>query len=216
MFKNKIIRWSTYGMILAILAYFFVENFAGNSTSEDDIAVKNPAQYIETINKERAAKDELFKTGADSPIEDKEAFHGIHYFKVNPEYRVNATIAPYTGDDKELVVKYTDGTSDKYERYGYAHFEINKTPQKLLVLKHDNVISILFRDETSGQESYGGGRYLDYKLSDIKNNTLVLDFNKAYSPYCAYQASYACPVPPAENTLQIPIFAGEQMEESNH
>jgi uncharacterized protein (DUF1684 family) len=216
MFKNKIIRWSTYGMILAILAYFFVENFAGNSTSDDDLAVKNPAKYIEKINGERAAKDELFRTGPDSPIEDKAAFHGLHYFKVNPEYRVKATISPYTGDNKELIVKYTDGTADKYERYGYAHFEINKTPQKLLVLKHENVISILFRDETSGQETYGGGRYLDYPLTDVKNNTIVLDFNNAYNPYCAYQPTYACPVPPAENTLQIPIFAGEQVEESNH
>lgn len=215
MFKNKIIRYSTIAMILAILAYFFVENFSG-SDETSALAVSNPAQYLEKINQERAAKDEQFKTGEDSPIPDKAAFHGLHYFKVNPEYRVKATISPYTKDDKELIIKYTDGTTTKYERYGYAHFEINKKPQKLLLLKNENVISVLFRDETSGQETYGGGRYLDYPASEIKNNSMILDFNNAYNPYCAYQPNYACPIPPAENKLLISIFAGEQFEESMH
>ena len=216
MFKNKIIRWSTFAMILAILAYFFIENFSGKNENEDDIAITNPTKYAEKINNERSAKDEQFKSSEDSPILDTAEFHGLHYFKVNPEYRVRATISPYTSEDKELLIKYTDGTTTKYERYGYAHFEINKKPQKLLLLKHENVISVLFRDETSGQETYGGGRYLDYNANEIKNNTMILDFNKAYNPYCAYQPSYACPVPPAENKLLIPIFAGEQIEEANH
>ena len=75
---------------------------------------------------------------------------------------------------------------------------------------------MLFRDETSGQETYGGGRYLDYPASEIKNNSMILDFNNAYNPYCAYQPNYACPIPPAENKLLISIFAGEQFEESMH
>jgi uncharacterized protein (DUF1684 family) len=74
------------------------------------------------------------------------------------------------------------------------------------------VISVLFRDATSGKQTYGGGRYLDYPLSEIKNNVIVLDFNKAYNPYCVYQATYACPVPPAENTLTASIQAGELTE----
>ncbi len=216
MFKNKIIRWSTFAMLLAILAYFFVENFGGGSNDSIDIAISNPTAYLEKITKEREAKDEQFKTSDDSPIADKSAFHGLHYFKVNPEYRVKAAISPYTKEDKDLVIKYTDGTSTKYEKYGYAHFEINKKPQKLLLLKNENVISVLFQDETNAQETYGGGRYLDYPANEIKNNTIILDFNNAYNPYCAYQPNYACPVPPAENKLLISIFAGEQVEESNH
>ncbi|MCE7041559.1 DUF1684 domain-containing protein [Dyadobacter sp. CY312] len=216
MFKNKVIRWSTIAMVIAILAYFVIENFGGSSTDAEDIAVTRPQEYIEKINKERAAKDELFRTGKDSPIADKESFHGLHYFKVNPEYRVKATISPYMKDDKEMIVTYTDSTSEKYERYGYANFKINGQDQKLLLLRNESVISILFRDETSGKETYGGGRYLDYPVSEIKNNTITLDFNNAYSPYCAYQPDYACPVPPAENTLHIPIWAGEQTEEGVH
>lgn len=203
-------------MIMAILAYFVIENFTGSGAESEDIAITNPTKYAEKITKEREAKDEQFRSGKDSPIADKEAFHGLHYFKVNPEYRVKATISPYMKEDKEVTIKYTDGTTEKYEKYGYAHFEINKQPQKLLLLKNENVISVLFRDETSGKETYGGGRYLDYPASEIKNNSMVLDFNNAYNPYCAYQESFACPVPPAENKLLISIFAGEQIEESNH
>lgn len=214
MFKNKVIRWSTLIMVMAILIYFVVENF---SSSEDpDLAVSNPQLYMENITKERTTKDDLFRNGPDSPIANKEDFHGLHYFKVNPEYRVKANITPYTNDDKVLIIRYTDSTSAKYERYGYANFTINGQAQKLLLLKNENVISVLFKDETSGKETYGGGRYIDYPVSKIKNNTMVLDFNNAYNPYCAYQESYACPVPPAENSLPVPVWAGEKTEDSSH
>jgi len=75
---------------------------------------------------------------------------------------------------------------------------------------------IPFTDNTSGNESYGGGRYLDYKISDIKNNKLLLDFNKAYNPYCAYTTGYNCPIPPAENDLKVAIKAGEKAFEKKH
>ena len=214
MFKNKVIRWSTFLMLVAILAYFFIENFSGSK--EEDLATANPEEYIAKVTKERTAKDELFKSGPDSPIADKGSFHGLHYFKVNPEYRVKANISPYMKDDKELIIRYTDSTSEKYERYGYANFSINGQAQKLLLLKNEGLISVLFKDETSGKETYGGGRYIDYPVSAIKNNTMILDFNNAYNPYCAYQPSYACPVPPPENTLSIPIWAGEQTEDGAH
>jgi uncharacterized protein (DUF1684 family) len=214
MFKNKVIRYSTMAMFVAILAYFVIENFT--KSGNDDLIAANPEQYKAKILEERAAKDEQFKTSDDSPIADKESFHGLHYFQPNLKYRIKANITPYTSGDKELVIKYTDGTSEKYEKYGYANFTIDGQAQKLLLLKNESVISILFRDETTGKETYGGGRYLDYPVSEIKNNIIVLDFNKAYNPYCVYQPTYACPVPPAENTLTAAIHAGEVTETSAH
>lgn len=205
-------------MLIAILAYFFVENFSG-STGEDasiEEVKSNPQAYITKIEAERKAKDELFKSGPDSPIADKASFHGLHYFKVNPEFLVKANIVPYTGDEKELTITYTDGTNEKYVRYGYANFTINGQAEKLLLLENDGTLSVLFKDETSGKETYGGGRYIDYPVSGIKNNTIILDFNKAYNPYCAYQENFACPVPPKENKLTVSIFAGEQTEDSAH
>ena len=215
MFKNKVIRYSTIAMIIAILAYFFVENFR-TAGSADEMAETNPEAYKAKILEERAAKDEQFKTAEDSPIEDKEKFHGLHYFQPDLSFRVKANVSPYMNDDKEVIVKYTDGTTDKYEKYGYANFTIRGETQKLLLLKNESVISVLFRDATSGKETYGGGRYLDYPVSEIKNNVLVLDFNRAYNPYCVYQATYACPIPPAENTMTIPIEAGELTEDAAH
>lgn len=215
MFKNKVIRYSTIAMFIAILAYLIIDNMGGNSSSDDAVAA-NPALYKTKLLEERAAKDEQFKTGDDSPIKDKESFHGLHYFEPNLGYRVKATISPYMQDDKEVTVKYTDGSSEKYEKYGYANFSVEGQAQKLLLLKSEGTISVLFRDATSGKETYGGGRYLDYPVDQIKNNTIVLDFNKAYNPYCAYQESYACPVPPAENTLSVAIQAGEVTEEASH
>jgi uncharacterized protein (DUF1684 family) len=203
-------------MVIAILAYFIIENMGGTGTSADDAVAANPTLYKTKILEERAAKDEQFKTGDDSPIKDKESFHGLHYFEPNLSFRVKANISPYMQDDKEVIVKYTDGTTEKYEKYGYANFSVGGETQKLLLLKNEAVISVLFRDGTSGKETYGGGRYLDYPVSEIKNNTIVLDFNKAYNPYCAYQESYACPVPPAENTLSVAIRAGEVTEEATH
>ena len=95
-------------MLVVILAYFFFENFSG--ADEADLAISNPQEYAAGITKERTAKDALFKSGPESPIADKESFHGLHYFKVNPAYRVKANVSPYMKDDKELVIRFTDST----------------------------------------------------------------------------------------------------------
>ncbi|WP_159474130.1 DUF1684 domain-containing protein [Dyadobacter sp. 3J3] len=212
MFKNKVIRWSTLAMLVAILAYFFIENFSsGNAEADkDDLIAANPQQYIEKITQERVSKDDQFRTTKDSPIQDKDNFHGLHYFDIDPSYRVKAYISPYDKKDVELKVPYTDGSTTTYEKMGYANFSINGVAQKLLLLKNEAVISVLFKDATSGKETYGGGRYLDYPVSKIKGDSLVLDFNTAYNPYCVYAPTYACPVPPKENTLSVAIRAGEQ------
>jgi len=218
MFKNKVIRWSTFAMLVAILAYFFIENFnSGNADADkDDLIAANPEQYIAQITKERADKDEQFKTTKDSPIQDKDAFHGLHYFDIDRSYRVKSFVTPYEKEDKELKVTYTDGSTTTYEKIGYANFTIDGVKEKLLLLKNEAVISVLFKDATSGKETYGGGRYLDYPVSKLRGDSLVLDFNTAYNPYCVYAPTYACPVPPAENTLSVAIRAGEQTEEGNH
>jgi len=212
MFKNKVIRWSTFAMIVAILAYFFIENFssANSEADRDDLIAANPQQYIAKITRERESKDDQFRTTKDSPIQDKDTFHGLHYFEIDPAYRVKAFITPYEKEDKTVELPYTDGSTTTYERIGYANFTINGVAQKLLLLKNESVISVLFKDATSGKETYGGGRYLDYPASKMKGDSLVLDFNTAYNPYCVYAPTYACPVPPAENTLSVAIRAGEQ------
>ena len=79
-----------------------------------------------------------------------------------------------------------------------------------------NYLFVPFTDLTSGGESYGGGRYLDFFMDDIKNNYLEVDFNKAYNPYCAYATGFNCPIPPAENDLPVSIIAGEKNFAKKH
>lgn len=68
-----------------------------------------------------------------------------------------------------------------------------------------------FTDETNGAATYAGGRYIDLRLADFKGNRVIIDFNKAYNPYCAFSAGYACPKPPDENRLQTAVEAGEKL-----
>jgi uncharacterized protein (DUF1684 family) len=82
--------------------------------------------------------------------------------------------------------------------------------------KYSDLLFLPFTDETNGKTTYGGGRYIDVSIKDIKNGFLALDFNKAYNPYCAYSNGYRCPVPPEENDLQLEILAGEKLFTGKH
>jgi uncharacterized protein (DUF1684 family) len=112
-----------------------------------------------------------------------------------------------------------------YRKYGLLTFKIHDTLLRLNVYQSQSLMTskdysdylfVPFTDNTSGNETYGGGRYLDYKMQEIHGNKLLIDFNKAYNPYCAYTIGYNCPIPPAENDLQIAITAGEKAYLKKH
>lgn len=211
MFKNKIIRYSTLAMLVAIVAYFLIETFspqkaAGIEYTED----LNPTTYTGLLLEDRRDTQRWFRTSDDSPIEDQANFAGLEFFDPDLTFRVVADLTPYRGEDKILEITNTDGSVETYERYAYLNFKLRDAPQTLLLLKHEGLLSLMWKDGTSGKTTYGGGRYLDFSLSDVKGRQLVVDFNKAYNPYCAYSPQYACPLPPAENTLSESITAGEK------
>jgi uncharacterized protein (DUF1684 family) len=111
-------------------------------------------------------------------------------------------------------------TKKLYRIYGKAHFSLHDTVVTLNIYQSQELMQmaqykddlfIPFTDATSGVETYEGGRYFDFTIHDIKDNSLVIDFNKAYNPYCAYVSRvYSCPIPPKENHLAIAIKAGER------
>lgn len=103
----------------------------------------------------------------------------------------------------------SDGNEEVYDKFAHAVFKLNGETCRLLVVKLENTYSILFRDGTSGKETYGGGRYLELDPAQLTSNGAIVDFNNAYNPYCAYNPTYSCPIPPAENTLSVPVKAGE-------
>jgi uncharacterized protein (DUF1684 family) len=146
---------------------------------------------------------------------DKKYFR---FFPANENYKVVAKFKKLT-DTVGFIMK-TSGTKDKkFFRYGTIHFTLNDRPLQLTLYQsqllmtdtvYKNYLFLPFTDLTSGEESYGGGRYLDPLLDEIKDNSIIIDFNKAYNPYCAYTTGYNCPIPPRENDLPIPIKAGEK------
>jgi uncharacterized protein len=174
----------------------------------------------------RAARDRLFREHPQSPIapEQRAAFRGVPWFPPDPAYRVAARLEAGDGDLLEIDTGGDDGVV-RYRRAGTLRFELQGEQLGLTVLwivGYGGGMFLPFRDATSGQETYGGGRYL---FDTIKNTDagclettpgspeLTIDFNWAYHPSCVYNPRYACPLAPPENRLTIPIRAGERLQD---
>ncbi|GAB2603262.1 DUF1684 domain-containing protein [Spirosoma areae] len=209
MLKNRFFLTGLFFVALIVLYYTFFDG--GNMTSADGLAKSiSPETYRQQIDTKRAEKDRFFRTDAESPIADKTAFKKLTYFAPDPAYRVTARLEPFADKTQKLVVRMSDGSEEVYDKYAHAVFSLNGEACRLLIVKLQNTYSVLFRDATSGRETYGGGRYLELDPATLTDNRTLLDFNTAYNPYCAYNPTYACPIPPAENTLSIAIKAGER------
>ena len=162
----------------------------------------------------RQEKDKVFKHGPGSPLpeEEKARFQGLAYYQVNPAYRFKVTLHRYPDPE---IVRFATNTEERRQflRYGYFEFEIQGQKCRLQVYRatdegEEAMLFIPFRDATSGKEIYGGGRYLD--LKENTSGAYELDFNQAYNPYCAFGKNYSCPLPPRDNTLPVPVLAGEK------
>ncbi len=149
--------------------------------------------------------------------DDKKFFR---FYPINARFLVTARFEKI--DDGKWFSMETSGTLKKTFRvYGIAHFNINDTAVKLTIYQSQNLMNVEeyknhlflpFTDLSSGEETYTAGRYLDLSINDIRDGKLLLDFNKAYNPYCAYvSGKYNCPIPPAENRLNVTIAAGEKL-----
>lgn len=140
-------------------------------------------------------------------------FKHLKYFEPSPELVLNARVERIENPDK--VIMLTGRNLEKtYYRYAILHFKVNGEDCRLTAYKmnlkglYDDMFFIPFRDATSGKESYGAGRYLE--LKETPGETMRLDLNLAFNPLCNYSPAYNCPIPPAENTLNVPIHAGEK------
>lgn len=205
MLKNKLFLVGLCLLVAAVLYYTFFDGDAGGL----DEAVK-PEVYRREVETTRKEKDHFLQTSAESPITDKTAFKGLVYFVPDPTFRVEARLEPFADKTQKLVVTMTDGSEEVYDKFAHAVFSLNGEACRLLVVKLDKTYSVLFRDATSGKETYGGGRYIELNPDKLANNRVILDFNTAYNPYCSYNPSYACPLPPKENTLSVAVKAGEK------
>ncbi len=160
--------------------------------------------------------DAEFKDPAHSPLteEDRAEFTHLDRFGPDPAYVVQATFRPAKRPVRFGMRTSTDRTPE-YEDIGVLHFRLKGRKCRLHVYRnvelarqeeYRNALFVPFTDASNGEESYGGGRYLD--LEGPLGRTVEVDFNRAYNPYCAYNARYSCPVPPRENHLDLPVHAG--------
>lgn len=174
---------------------------------------KQPVKGDTPFQKELNAQ---YKDASRSPLKesDRKEFEGLEFFKYDSTFVVEAI---FTRTDNELPFKMKTTTDrlPEYVKYGVLQFSLNNDMFQLSIYQNQDKIKeepnydslfLPFTDETNGMESYGGGRYID--LSIPKGNKLIIDFNSAYNPYCAYNDKYSCPIVPRENYLKTRIEAG--------
>ncbi|RLM57083.1 DUF1684 domain-containing protein [Halobellus sp. Atlit-31R] len=186
--------------------------------AESAAAAGDQAAYVETLRANREEKDEFFGSHPQSPIppEHREAFDGLGYFEPAPELRVEAAVSVH--DEPEPVpMETTAGNEVRYVRAVTFSFELDGSTHELHGYKQrldddEEPVFVPFRDKTTGQETYRGGRYLElHPEGDLAGGaTVLLDFNLAYTPFCAYSETFSCPLPPEENWLETAVRAGER------
>jgi uncharacterized protein (DUF1684 family) len=135
------------------------------------------------------------------------SFTGCKWFPASESWRVQAKWVPYPAPKKMNITNIL-GMTDEEPSPGYAEFAIAGKTLRLEPVEEDGELSFMFKDATSGNTTYAPGRFLDTEMP--KNGVVILDFNQAYNPPCAFTAFATCPLPPKQNTLPVAVEAGEK------
>ncbi len=201
---------------------------------ERTVALRSGEPPEVVLQRFRAAKDALFAGHPHSPLDSKgrAAFAGLRYFDYNPALRVEAALTPDEVEES-IAASSSDAHAMPLRRAAHLDFTLAGTPARLFVYWIDvygGGLFLPFRDATSSNETYGGGRYLfdtvkgsvfeqvdgsttamdATSLMGFAGGRVILDFNYAYNPSCAYDGHWICPLAPRENWLEVPIPAGER------
>ena len=185
-------------IIVVILSIYFLMV----STETNDYAIETQSH--------RTLKDVWFSNDFESPfLKTNTPFHRLNYYAPNQEYTITAKFIKSSGTDSTNLITNL-GEAQTYLIYGTATFSINNVDcsLQLLFLGDGEGLFLPFMDATSGNETYGAGRYLEPSLPI--GGEIILDFNMAYNPYCAYVDEFSCPFPPKSNILKVAIEAGEK------
>lgn len=203
---------------MKIVFYSILVLLSLNSCSQEkkDPIIKEIKEFQQKLNIEYAD----VKT---SPLtkEDAISFSSLPFFPIDKKYHVLADFKR-TPNEKPFDMLTTTSRLAKYVKYGEASFLLDGKKQTLNIYQsltlrekpeYKDYLFLPFTDETTGKESYEGGRYIELKIP--KENKIVIDFNKAYNPYCAYNHKYSCPIPPKGNHVQIAVRAGIKKPSKN-
>ena len=195
-----------YFLIVAFLSLFISCN------SQDKRPLIGKTEYQQKLNA-------VFKDASKSPLKNKDLkrFKGLDFFPVDSSYIIIASIEK-TSDTPFLGMATNTEEKSYYRKFGILTFTLKEKEIQLTLYKSleesenpvfEDYLFLPFTDETSGSDSYGGGRYMDVFKSKINTNgTLELNFNNTYNPYCAYNDDYSCPLTPRDNHLSMEILAG--------
>jgi len=158
-----------------------------------------------------------FKDATTSPLTKKglKEFKGLSFFTLDYKYRVKAKIVK-TPDAPTFYFPTTTDRVAVYKKYGIVSFTIDSKYFELAIYQDENPLEnykdhlfLPFLDDTNGKTSYEGGRFIDVLITDeYEKGRIIIDFNTAYNPYCAYSDRYSCPLTPRDNYLNIEINAG--------
>ena len=182
--------------------------------------------YLNSFSQDYQTQIETYRTkyknefleDENSPLK-KQDLKFLRFYQPDSNYLVKSSFTPIA-DTIGFDMQTHNGIIKRYFVYGYVEFELKSSQQKLFIYQSEKLKSkegfedylfIPFTDETNYQETFGGGRYLDFRIDDIQYGVLWIDFNKAYNPYCAFKEGYSCPIPPKENDMKISIEAGEKL-----
>jgi uncharacterized protein (DUF1684 family) len=179
-------------------------------------AVDAPQAWRDSAEAYWEAIEEEFLDSVHSPLkpEDRMRFAHLPLFPYDPEFRVMARFKP-TRRAQEFKMKTTTDRLPTYRPYGMVRFTLEGRKFKLPVYQNIELIQrpgyedhlfLPFTDLTNGEETYGGGRYID--LKGPLSESVAIDFNMAYNPYCAYNDRYSCPIPPKANHVDAAVRAG--------
>lgn len=195
-----------YFLIVAFLSLFVSCN------SQDKRPLIGETEYQQKLNA-------VFKDASKSPLKNKDlkSFKGLDFFPVDSSYIIIASIEK-TPDTPFLGMATNTEEKSYYRKFGILTFTLKEKKMQLTLYESleesenpifEDYLFLPFTDETSGSDSYGGGRYMDVFKSKINTNgTLELNFNNTYNPYCAYNDDYSCPLTPRNNHLNMEILAG--------
>ncbi len=177
---------------------------------------QNNKEILKEIEKVQTELNEEYSNPETSILDslDQITFKGLKFYPIDLKFRVKAKFVR-TPNEKPFLMKTSTARLPEYVKYGEAYFTIDGKELKLNLYQstnHENeegyedYLFLPYTDLTSGDGSYGGGKYIDIRIP--QGDVLVIDFNKAYNPYCAYSHRYSCPIPPEENDLLVRIEAG--------
>jgi len=196
--------------------FFFISLLASAQSKKAQIA--EIRKFQKELNSE-------YKNPKETPLrgENFSNFKKHPFFPINLKYRVKAEFVK-TENPQPFEIQTSSGKTKTYQEYGKATFQLDGKSytltlyQSIGLLKnpeYQDYLFLPFRDDTNGKQTYGGGKYMDLKIPS--GNEIILDFNKSYQPFCAYNAyDYSCPIVPEENSLPVRIEAGVMYDDVYH